>query len=155
VVNGTIDECSSHIGVLLGYVQQDQSELFPLVRDLQHIQKQLFCIGLEISGDGEQHKEHFIREEAIASLERRIDWFWERCAPLKNFILPGGSFAASYAHVCRAYVRRMERKLVSWQRMYDRDIPVVLAYVNRLSDYFFAVARWSNAMLDAKEVTWP
>ena len=154
-VCGMIDECNAHVGVLLGYIKQDQSELYLLERDLEKIQSHLFQLGVEVSGKRQKQTEHFLKESDITFLEDRIDWFTDRTPALENFILPGGAPAGAYAHVCRVYVRKLERRLVYWAKESKFDVKTALAYINRLSDYFFVLARFINSELQHPETIWP
>ena len=86
----------------------------------------------------------------VESLERKIDLYIEEAPPLERFILPGGSEAATI-HIARTVVRRAERSIVSLQKEVKIN-EVVLKYVNRLSDYLFAIARVINARLQVKDV---
>lgn len=154
-VCGAIDECNAHVGVLLGYIKQDQSELYLLERDLEKIQAHLFQLGVEVSGKRQKQTEHFLKESDAGFLEVRIDWFTDRTPPLEHFILPGGSPAGAYAHVCRSYIRKLERKLVRWVKETGGEVSTALRYVNRLSDYFFALGRFINSELQKPETPWP
>ena len=87
----------------------------------------------------------------VESLERKIDLYIEEAPPLERFILPGGSEAAATIHIARTVVRRAERSIVSLQKEVKIN-EVVLKYVNRLSDYLFAIARVINARLQVKDV---
>ena len=89
--------------------------------------------------------------EMVESLERKIDLYIEEAPPLERFILPGGSESAAAIHIARTVVRRAERCIVSLQKEGEIN-EVVLKYVNRLSDYLFAVARVINARLQVKDV---
>ena len=86
----------------------------------------------------------------VENLESRIDSYIEEAPPLERFILPGGSESAAAIHIARTVVRRAERCIVSLQKGEINE--VVLKYVNRLSDYLFAVARVINARLQVKDV---
>ena len=87
----------------------------------------------------------------VENLESRIDSYIEEAPPLERFILPGGSESAAAIHIARTVVRRAERCIVSLQKEGEIN-EVVLKYVNRLSDYLFAVARVINARLQVKDV---
>jgi cob(I)alamin adenosyltransferase len=74
--------------------------------------------------------------------------------PMKNFILPGGHFAVSTAHVARCVCRRAERICVAMQENNDFIDLLVLKYLNRLSDYLFVLARYIGHLLNAEEIAW-
>lgn len=92
-----------------------------------------------------------VKIEMVENLESRIDSYIEEAPPLERFILPGGSESAAAIHIARTVVRRAERCIVSLQKE-GKINEVVLKYVNRLSDYLFAVARVINARLQVKDV---
>src|SRR5699024_9794216 len=93
----------------------------------------------------EEERKYRLKEESIAYLEERIDVLTEEAPELEYFILPGGTALAASLHIARTVARRAERQIVTLINEED-DVPtVVLQYVNRLSDYFFAAARSVNA----------
>ena len=87
-------------------------------------------------------------------LEEKIDDLSEKLQPLRSFILPGGSLTASKLHFARTICRRAERRIVSLSKVVDvRD--KIIIYMNRLSDYFFVLARYENSISDVAEIKWP
>jgi cob(I)alamin adenosyltransferase len=95
-----------------------------------------------------------LKEEDIDLLEKEIDRMNEVLPDMKSFILPGGHVAVSTAHIARCVCRRAERICV---RMQEDELfiePVVLKYLNRLSDYLFVLARWIGQELNAPEIPW-
>ena len=141
---GDVDELNSAIGVLLA---EDLPE--PLRASLTDVPHDLFDLGGELSVPG-----HAIVSEAhVARLERELEGLNERLPPLKDFVLPGGSRAASAAHIARATCRRTERSLVALSRS-DALAPALLQYVNRLSDYHFVAARTLNRHAGGSDVLW-
>ena len=83
--------------------------------------------------------------QEIINLEQLIDLYTNQCTPLKNFILPTGTFSSAQSHVVRAVCRRTERSIVNLSLLNESDIPKdVLIYINRLSDFFFSFARYLN-----------
>ncbi|MDD1370714.1 cob(I)yrinic acid a,c-diamide adenosyltransferase, partial [Bacillus sp. MHSD17] len=140
---GTIDEANSHIGYAMTKLQGGSFE--DIYNELENIQHELFDCGgdLAIVAGKIPYK---VTIEMVESLERRIDLYIEEAPPLERFILPGGSEPAAAIHIARTVVRRAERCIVSLQKEGEIN-EVVLKYVNRLSDYLFAVARVINARL--------
>jgi cob(I)alamin adenosyltransferase len=112
------------------------------------IQNELFDLGADLATPGEDFapSEMVLRivPAQVARLEAEIDAMNAGLAPLRSFILPGGSPAAAALHLARAIVRRAERKIVAAGRSVALN-PVALAYVNRLSDHLFTLARVVNA----------
>lgn len=158
---GTIDELNCNIGYLVSLLPSNSE----IVSELEHIQTTLFEIGNELTqspssvnpnmtANGTSLSEntgciinHPDNQQSytpdVSRLELLIDKTDAELPELCSFILPGGTPASAYAHVCRAVCRRLERCLV---RLSDsRPVPsVVIIYVNRLSDYFFVLARKLN-----------
>ena len=141
---GTVDELNSVIGLLI--CKLTDPELETLFTAIQH---DLFNIGGEISMPGHS----FINAEKIEHLENKIDHFNESVEPLKDFILPGGSEAASVCHMARAIARRAERDVVSLHQK-EPVIDTTRQYLNRLSDLLFVVARIINLRLGQNDVLW-
>jgi cob(I)alamin adenosyltransferase len=141
---GTVDELNSALGVLLC------EELPAAVRAcLDGVQHDLFDLGGELSVPG-----HTIMTEAHSKrLEEALDRFNAELPALKDFILPGGSRAASLAHVARTVCRRAERTLVALDRS-EPLAPPLLPYLNRLSDLLFVLARSLNRHAGGDDVYW-
>jgi cob(I)alamin adenosyltransferase len=142
VVNsyGDIDELNSQLGLLASIVGND------LRPHLYNIQRNLFQAGFAISANTS------LSETDIKQLEDEIDKLSKAMPPQTQFVLPGGCQAAAQSHVCRAVCRRAERAVISLTR--DYDVPeVVPAYLNRLSDYLFTLARYINFQAKIKDVT--
>lgn len=147
---GTVDELNSLMG-LIGD-QEVNNSFLPLIRSVQH---ELFTLGSQLANDPEHS--HFklpdISEDAISSLESSIDKMNEELPPLKNFILPGGHIANSYAHMARSVCRRAERRVVELNE--TEPIPAdILAYLNRLSDWLFVLARYISFKTKSSEIIW-
>ena len=143
---GTLDELNSTLGLLLCEPLPQET-----TRELGGVQTTLFAIGSVLADpDG-----RLSRDEAVWStgpIERWIDAMDADLQPLDAFILPGGSRAAALAHVARVVCRRAERRV---RAIADPNLPIgVLAYLNRLSDGLFVLARWLNAQLGVEETRW-
>ena len=141
---GSVDELNSHIGLLLA-----ESVPADVRICLARVQHDLFDLGGELSIPG-----HVMLDESrIAALERELDRYNAPLPALKEFILPGGSRAASQAHVARTVCRRAERSLVRLQR--EGTLSATgLRYLNRLSDLLFVLARTLNQAAGAPDVLW-
>ncbi len=140
---GEIDELNSMMGIL-----RSQGELPPSIETmLCAIQHRLFDIGGELSMPGHQ----FARQTWIDQLEQWLDALNAALPSLKEFILPGGNTAAAYCHYARAVCRRAERTYVALDEPVN---PLVLGYLNRLSDLLFVIGRTLARQQGGEEVTW-
>jgi cob(I)alamin adenosyltransferase len=141
---GTVDELNSAVGFLISSQPSDSVK-----NCLTRIQHELFDLGGELCMPGFT----LVPESYVTQLETDLDGFNEDLPPLKDFILPGGSEAASRCHLARTICRRAERILVSLGR--DEDInEVSLRYLNRLSDLLFVMARVLARSQGGEEVIW-
>ena len=141
---GDVDELNSAIGLLLA---EELPE--PMRAGLLAIQHDLFDIGGELCLPGHS----LIEESNVRRLEQELDALNAILEPLKDFILPGGSRAAAAAHLARTVCRRAERKLVALARREDVP-PLLLQYLNRLSDLLFVSARVLNRHAGGQDVLW-
>ena len=141
---GSVDELNSTLGVLL--CEELPAEARACLAGVQH---DLFDLGGELSIPG-----HTLMSEAHSKrLEDALDAFNAGLPALKDFILPGGSRAASLAHVARTVCRRAERALVALAKT-DSVAPPLLQYLNRLSDLLFVLARTLNRQAGGDDVYW-
>ncbi|KQY34181.1 cob(I)yrinic acid a,c-diamide adenosyltransferase [Rhizobium sp. Root483D2] len=142
---GTIDETNSFIGL----ARQHTQELAGLDAMLMRIQNDLFDLGADLStpdtGETLAYEPLRIIAAQVTRLEAEIDELNGDLDPLRSFVLPGGSGAAATLHMARTVARRAERLMVDLARI-DGEIVSgeALAYVNRLSDFLFVAARWTN-----------
>jgi cob(I)alamin adenosyltransferase len=136
---GTVDELNSQIGVTLTIegLPSDYAEW------LARIQNDLFDVGADISvpEDSEGRERLRVLPEQTAWLEQRCDAVNATLAPLKSFVLPGGSPAAAHLHVCRTVCRRAERLAIACGEEINAE---VVRYLNRLSDLLFILSRGAN-----------
>lgn len=148
---GTIDELNSFIGLLKDYIEDEK------IKDLLNtIQIKLFSIGSFLSAinkEGELSNKVKIENIDIENIESEIDNFNKDLPKLKNFIIPGGHKPSSYSHVCRSICRRAERK-ISEINDESKINPLILPYVNRLSDLFFVLSRYLSFNDNANESYW-
>jgi cob(I)alamin adenosyltransferase len=154
-VYGTIDETNAFIGMALAALPAGTE---PLRSMLTRIQRELFDLGADLSvpPDRDKGETPKVQQALVDGLERDIDALEAGLEPLKTFILPGGCPAAAALHVARTVCRRAERRAVTLAQQEPVD-PVILKYLNRLSDFLFVAARAANkgqAVEDVK-VTWP
>jgi cob(I)alamin adenosyltransferase len=124
---------------------------------LLEIQDRLFTIGSSLACDPEKEpklKIPDLKEEDVTALEQSIDQMDNVLPPMKSFILPGGHVAVSTTHIVRCICRRAERCCVRMQEEGLFVEPLVIRYLNRLSDYFFELARYTAHLLQAEELPW-
>lgn len=145
---GTVDECNAVLGV--ARAATSDPELGAL---LGAIQDQLFTVGADLATPGGSPHVQRVGAAEIALLEETIDRLEAELAPLRQFILPGGSAAAAHLHVARTVCRRAERWAVGLAREEAVNLEV-LAYLNRLSDLLFVAARVANARAGVGDVVW-
>lgn len=150
---GTLDELNAFVGKAVSEI--DDERLQDIKEDLIKIQHEIFDGGSDLSVIlPEKERKYRLEEDAITYLEEKIDALTEEAPELEYFILPGGSTIAASLHVARTIARRAERQIVTLMNEED-DVPaLVLQYVNRLSDYFFAAARSVNFRLNIKDVAY-
>jgi len=131
---GTIDELNSFIGLLVSCTD---------VTFLEEIQKKLFLVGGYFAD--EMAVSSSITTDDILSLESQIDLIASQLEQLKGFILPRGSQVSCLCHVCRTICRRAERRMIAYKNSVREVVETnVFIYMNRLSDYFFLLARIKN-----------
>jgi cob(I)alamin adenosyltransferase len=149
---GTVDELNSFIGLLADQIQDIHS------RDmLREIQDRLFTIGSSMACDPDKEismKIPNLKEADIQLLEREMDEMNKKLPEMKSFILPGGHVVVSTAHVCRTVCRRAERLAVAIDEKSPLEQPLIIQYLNRLSDYLFVLSRWLAHLLGAEEIVW-
>lgn len=143
---GTIDELQAHIGMLQALLEERCGKHEDM---LDTIQTSLFELSSQVV-TGQQRVPVVVSVERI---EEQIDRMESQLHPMTSFIVPGGSVCAAQAHVCRTVCRRTERCLWRYQTS-DTFLQGWPAYLNRLSDFFFAYARYLNFMSGIHEKTW-
>lgn len=149
---GTVDELNSNIGLCIDLLTDKDSQ-----KQLQDIQRELFSIGAALACDPAKETKMFIpdlHESDVTILEQEIDRMNEALPALKNFILPGGHPAVSSLHLARCVCRRAERCCVRLESEGEKTDPIILMYLNRLSDYLFVLARYTAHLLNVKDVLW-
>jgi cob(I)alamin adenosyltransferase len=147
---GDVDELNAHLG--LARASATDAEL---AAELLRLQRDLFALGAQLADPtaqvGANVSKAVLREGDVERLEQVIDRFEAELPPLKNFILSGGSPCGAALHVARAVCRRAERGMVALEPAVD---PVLLKYINRLSDLLFVLARSANQRAGATETIW-
>ncbi len=149
---GTVDELNSFIGLLSDLVHDKE-----IKNTLKEVQDRLFTVGSSLACDPEKEpalKIPDLKEEDIIYLESLMDKMNQVLEPMKSFILPGGHQAISTAHIARCVCRRAERWCVNLQ---EEDLfvePLVIKYLNRLSDYLFVLSRYIGYLNSVPDTPW-
>lgn len=147
---GTIDELNSYIGLV-----RDTQTNEELKSVLKKIQDRLFTIGANLATDKESKMNQVpdLLETDIELLEKEIDAIEAALPPMTSFILPGGHVNVSYCHVARCVCRRTERLAIKLSETVKVE-PIIIRYLNRLSDYLFVLSRKVAQELGVNEVPW-
>ncbi len=157
---GDLDELNSIIGAVTAAMGKHESEQKAV---LQQIQGLLLNIGAWLATTPGADSVRFLTsfpEDSIQLLESKIDQMNELLVPLRQFVLPGGHPSAALAHVARTVCRRTERRVIAMVEREDgpedtsETMKEILIFLNRLSDYFFVLARYCNHLTKTLEVTW-
>jgi cob(I)alamin adenosyltransferase len=149
---GTVDELNSYIGLCKDLIEDNHSRTI-----LREVQDRLFTIGSSLASDPAKEpklKIPDLKEEDIVLLEKEIDGMNAQLPPMKNFILPGGHPTVSHIHIARCVCRRAERCCVRLELEKEEIEPIVIKYLNRLSDYLFMLARFAAHQLKTEEIPW-
>lgn len=147
---GTIDELNSFVGSLICQITEED-----ILKVLSFIQHKLFTVGSYLATETEAiapKAASIITDENVALLEKEMDWMDSELPAIRQFVLPGGSEAAARAHICRSVARRAERCIYKVKDEYPVENNI-LVFVNRLSDYFFILAR-RECNKTGKEIFW-
>lgn len=146
---GTVDELNSFVGLAASYdLSEKGTEL------LRKVQELLFALGADLATPpSAKTRIDRIKEGDIIFLEDAIDELEEDLEPLKNFVLPGGSQTGATLHVARTICRRAERAAVACNKV-DEISDTCIKFLNRLSDFFFVIARYENKQAGIREETW-
>jgi len=154
---GTTDELNSWIGLVRDHVSDET-----IKGRLQQIQERLFVLGAQLATEPEKAKLksgkdrlniNTLEEQDVEKLEEAMDQMNAQLPPMTHFILPGGHPTVSYCHVARTICRRAER-MITYLNENEPVDPIILVFINRLSDYLFVLARKLSASLKAEEIKW-
>ena len=157
VAYGTIDELNSSLGIVRAMAEAEKPSpaLSRLIEILQRLQNELFDLGSQLATPSDVDYEGMWRvsEAEVQSLESTIDQCQKSLEPLKSFVLPGGGVLGSFLHQARTVCRRAEIEILRLSRV-ESVSPLVLRYVNRLSDLLFVLARWIAKQRGEPECLW-
>ena len=149
---GTVDELNAFIGWLGDQLSDMHSREL-----LREVQDRLFTIGSSLACDPQKDiamKIPDLKESDIVLLEKEMDAMNDRLPEMKSFILPGGHVSVSSAHICRTVCRRAERLTVELNQQDPLAQPLILKYLNRLSDFLFVLARYTGFQNGIAEIKW-
>ena len=146
---GTIDELNSFIGLLAHNSKLDLPGMHEFIYKTQN---KLFNIGAYLATDSDEPIRGLI-EDDVREIEAHIDDMDGQLPPAGAFLLPGGSRLSALCDICRTVTRRAERRVVALAREAAVD-PLVLSYLNRLSDFFYIFARFNNVTNQVEERKW-
>ena len=153
VAYGTLDELNS----IMGLLRLHASPACVGQETLLHIQHDLFVLGAILATPAARQellsKRMSVPTWALADMEADIDRLSALAPPMTAFVLPGGTPASAHAHLARTVCRRAEREVVALTHEEPMN-PIVLTYLNRLSDWFFALARAENAVAGVADIQW-
>ena len=147
---GTVDELNAVVGLAAVHAKE------PLLLQLRAVQAELFVIGAQLAVPDEGARNISLpnlSESSIARLEGEIDLAEAALAPLRSFILPGGSELAARLHLARTVCRRAERLIVA-PNPHGSARALIVTYLNRLSDWLFVQARAANASAHVADIPW-
>jgi cob(I)alamin adenosyltransferase len=148
-VLGSLDELNCTLGLL------HHTKIPEFKKVILILQKDLMCIGSTVSGFVSEKCSDKSWSDKIRDLEKMVDSYNSKLKPLKSFILPGGCVESANLHVARVACRKFERLLVKyWRHSKKKDLSEIEAYVNRLSDLLFVLARFANKKKGIKDVAW-
>lgn len=150
---GSVDELTAFLA-LLGDSMSEKSVPEEYVADIHRINSILMGVeALLAVGEGGRDKVQPVSDENIGWIEQRIDELQSKIATIKNFTIPGGCAVVSMCHVCRTVCRRAERAAIRASQSHEIDASA-LVFLNRLSDYLYALGRWLTEFFKVEEILW-
>ncbi len=151
---GTLDELNAWVGMIRNFEIDDNTE-----NTLIKIQNELMIIASQLADDNVSKASRLVNtlqpigQENVEYLEGQIDLINSELPELKNFVIPGGHFIVSYSHLARCTCRRAER-IISELNQIESVPEIIIAYINRLSDFLFILARKLSKDYEVKEIIW-
>ena len=149
---GTTDELNASLGVAVSNLKESD-----LIEVIEAVQNKLFEVGAELANPNKHQTKAVntfeLGQEDVLNIEKTIDNLDGELPELKNFVLPSGSIAATQLHLSRAVCRRLERLLVKLSKQEEVN-PILIKYINRLSDLLFILARVANKRSSTIEKLW-
>jgi cob(I)alamin adenosyltransferase len=151
---GDVDELNALLGVILSFIRDDED----ICNCLLTVQRELFVIGAHLADptarvEAKRGEKASLSDDQVTRLEQWIDAFEADLPPLRQFILPGGSKGGAALHHARTVCRRAERQIVALSQQ-EPISPLIITYINRLSDLLFVTARLENSRQNRPEIPW-
>ena len=151
---GEVDELNTVLGLALAFIQEDEE----LRACLLEVQRHLFVVGSQLADpsarvEAKRGDKAAFSATNVTQLEQWIDQFEADLPPLRQFILPGGSKGGATLHHARTVCRRAERRIVALSKAVEVT-PLIITYINRLSDFLFVAARLENQRRRRPEIPW-
>tara|TARA_Y100000389_G_C17370254_1_gene468615 strand:+ start:421 stop:1008 length:588 start_codon:yes stop_codon:yes gene_type:complete len=151
---GTVDELNAWVGMIRNFKIDENTE-----NTLIKIQNELMTVASQLADDTAYEVSKLVNilepidEQAVKNLEDQIDMINDELPELKNFVIPGGHVVVSYAHLARCICRRAERFVTELNEI--ENVPqIIIAYINRLSDFLFILSRKLTKDYQVKEIKW-
>lgn len=144
---GSIDTLNAQVGLTVASLAQKDS----LYEELVQIQQWVFDCGSDFATP-EEKRPYKVQSQVIVWLEEKINFYWQESPKIDRFVLPGGTVTAANLHLCRCFAREAERNAVALLEYNEAINEEALKFLNRLSDYFFALARWVNGQAKQTEI---
>lgn len=144
---GSIDTLNAQVGLTAASLDRKES----LYAELIQVQQWIFDCGSDFATP-EEKRPYKVEPQVITWLEEKIDFYWEESPKIDRFVLPGGTVTAANLHLCRCFTREAERNAVDLLEQNEAVNEEALKFLNRLSDYFFALARWVNGQAEQSEI---
>ncbi|GAA0441098.1 cob(I)yrinic acid a,c-diamide adenosyltransferase [Lentibacillus halophilus] len=149
---GTCDEANSMIGLAISFLSdENRLEKEAFLNKMHRVQTILFHVGAELATPDDKDVTWELKNDHIQELEDQMDAWDEELTPLRNFILPSGHRASSALHTARTIIRRAERQVITLNEQENVN-PLVVTYLNRLSDFLFVAARYINRIQNVDEI---
>ena len=141
---GTLDELNSYIGLCALYAEGEDKKV------LKDLQLKLFSVSGELATKEEGKYKNVVNEDDINNLENIIDSYIKKIDEVNAFIIPGTSLISANLHIARTICRRAERRIYTLSKV-DSVSPLIIKYINRLSDLLYAIARYNEKELNYVE----
>lgn len=152
---GAVDELNSMLGLCV--CKARQAEFSAQAELMLKLQNELFLIGTQLTVAGTKYAAGLIDEvpeKSVTLMEKQIDEIFEELGPLESFILPAGCELTCQLHVARTLCRRAERAVAAMQQEVPKIPPIIIRYLNRLSDLLFTLARQANHYAGIDDTNW-
>ncbi|WP_042273876.1 cob(I)yrinic acid a,c-diamide adenosyltransferase [[Clostridium] dakarense] len=137
---GTLDELNSYIGLCINHARQKDKKI------LFEVQKELFSVSAELATQNKDKLRKVVVEDDVKKLENIIDEYTNKTEDINAFIIPGTSLVSANLHIARTICRRAERRIITLSKVEEIN-PLLIKYVNRLSDALYAIARYNEEKL--------